>query len=201
MSVNEEAPPTRRSRLSPEREGELYDAVLEVLREVGYEALGMPAVASRAHCSTATLYRQWQGKPGLVVAALRHHQPGPVSDVDTGTLRGDLNNLTLRMAATMADEYELFVALEHIGLHDADLAAEMREKLGAPAQTVVEQILRRAVERKDIPENGPAQKYCQGLILSMSLAHRLITGSLPSKEYSLGFVDSVLIPALRHGDD
>ncbi len=55
-----------RSRLTPEREAELYAAVLDLLREVGYDALTMDAVAARTRASKATLYRQWQGKPELV---------------------------------------------------------------------------------------------------------------------------------------
>ncbi|MGO4429316.1 TetR family transcriptional regulator, partial [Streptomyces sp. MCAF7] len=47
----------RRSRLSPERESELYEAVMGLLTEVGYDALTMDAVAARTHSSKATLYR------------------------------------------------------------------------------------------------------------------------------------------------
>ena len=52
-----------RSRLTPEREAELYAAVLDLLREVGYDALTMDAVAARTRSSKATLYRQWGSKP------------------------------------------------------------------------------------------------------------------------------------------
>ncbi len=52
-----------RSRLTPERESELYAAVLDLLREVGYDALTMDAVAARTHSSKATLYRQWGASP------------------------------------------------------------------------------------------------------------------------------------------
>jgi hypothetical protein len=37
----------RRSRLSSEREAELYQAVIDLVREVGYEAMTMDAVAAR----------------------------------------------------------------------------------------------------------------------------------------------------------
>ena len=54
-----EAATVRRSRITPEREAELYRAVLDLLREVGYDALTMDAVAARTKSSKATLYRQW----------------------------------------------------------------------------------------------------------------------------------------------
>src|ERR1700743_1536379 len=75
-----------RTRLSPEREGELYTAVLDLLREVGYDALTMDAVATRTRSSKATLYRQWGSKPELVVRALRHNKPSRLAEIDTGSL-------------------------------------------------------------------------------------------------------------------
>src|SRR3954449_11409393 len=85
----------RRSRITPEREAELYEAVLELLREVGYDALTMDAVATRTRSSKATLYRQWGGKAELVVKALRSQKPH-FDEVDTGSLRGDLHAIALR---------------------------------------------------------------------------------------------------------
>ena len=41
----------RRTRITPEREAELYEAVLDLLREVGYDALTMDAVAARTRSS------------------------------------------------------------------------------------------------------------------------------------------------------
>ena len=70
-----EAATARRSRITPEREAELYAAVLDLLREVGYDALTMDAVAARTRSSKATLYRQWGGKPELVAKAVRHNKP------------------------------------------------------------------------------------------------------------------------------
>ncbi len=201
MVVSGEAPSTRRSRLGPEREGELFDAVLELLREVGYEGMSMPAVAARARCSTATLYRQWQGKPGLVVAALRHHQPGPLSGIDTGTLRGDLRALILGMPAAGAEEHELFAALEHAGLRDPELAAAMRDTLTGPTREVLRQMLSRGVDRGEISASSPARNYIQDLILGIGLSRRLNEGVAPSQDYLLDFVDAVLLPALRSSEN
>lgn len=88
----------RRSRITPEREAELYEAVLDLLREVGYDALTMDAVAARTKSSKATLYRQWGGKAELVAKAVRHNKPGGIGlgDIDTGSLKGDLHALTRR---------------------------------------------------------------------------------------------------------
>src|SRR5690349_6298758 len=87
-----------RSRITPEREAELYEAVLVLLRDVGYDAITMDAVAARTHSSKATLYRQWGGKAELVAKAVRHNKPGiaGLGEIDTGSLRGDMHALTRR---------------------------------------------------------------------------------------------------------
>ncbi|MFE5606083.1 TetR family transcriptional regulator, partial [Streptomyces sp. NPDC056540] len=46
-----EAMAARRSRITPERQAELHEAVLDLLRDVGYEALTMDAVAARTKSS------------------------------------------------------------------------------------------------------------------------------------------------------
>ncbi|WP_407697255.1 TetR/AcrR family transcriptional regulator, partial [Streptomyces kebangsaanensis] len=56
----------RRSRLTPEREQEFFDAVLEQIRECGYDAVTMEGVAATTRCSKSTLYRQWRTKPRFV---------------------------------------------------------------------------------------------------------------------------------------
>src|SRR4051794_670756 len=86
----------RRSRITPEREAELYEAVLDLLREVGYDSLTMDTVAARTRSSKATLYPQWGGKAELVAKAMRHSKPGSIADIDTGSLKGDLHTVLSR---------------------------------------------------------------------------------------------------------
>ena len=72
MPADTPATPARRTRLTPERERELFTAVVDLVREQGYDALTMDAVAARTKSSKATLYRQWESKPKLVASAMRH---------------------------------------------------------------------------------------------------------------------------------
>ena len=60
-------------------------ATITVLGEVGYTALTMEAVASRAAVSRATIYRWWPSKASLVVEALDRAipKPDPVATGDT----------------------------------------------------------------------------------------------------------------------
>lgn len=112
---------SRRSKITPEREREFYDAVLDQLRENGYEALTMEGVAAQACCSKSTLYRQWKTKPQLVAAALRAGRCVKFASVDTGTLAGDLRSAARAAAQQAGRDTQLVQALGHAVLSDEEL--------------------------------------------------------------------------------
>lgn len=78
------------------RRGEvLEEAILraawEELAEKDYVHLTMESVATRAGTNKAVLYRRWDNKSELVMAALRKHLPKITNEVpNTGSLRGDV---------------------------------------------------------------------------------------------------------------
>lgn len=135
----------RRGPVHPDRPGSTRDAavlpvqrpvVLQLLREVGYEALTLQAVASRGRCSTATLYRQWQGKPKLVVAALQHQRIQPVpAELDAHT--GSLREMVRRVRRAAPPEHQLVAELSHASLGDPELATAMREQFTKPAAEIL----------------------------------------------------------------
>ncbi|MDX1649476.1 MAG: TetR/AcrR family transcriptional regulator [Myxococcota bacterium] len=73
---------------SEEAHQAILQATLELLSEVGYSALTVEGVATRAGVGKATIYRRWPSKLPLVVEAFGQ-LPG-FEDVDTGSLEGDL---------------------------------------------------------------------------------------------------------------
>ena len=122
-----------RSRLTPERESELYGAVIDLLGEVGYEALTMDAVAARTRSSKATLYRQWGSKPELVAKALRHTKPVRLDEIDTGSLRGDFHAVLQRTDdCQMEKNSALMRGLSHAVHNNPDLFQALRELLIEP---------------------------------------------------------------------
>lgn len=187
---------TGRSKLTTDREGEILGATLELLEEVGYQDLTMSAVAERARCSTATIYRQWSGKPGLVIAALRFHRLSPPPDVDTGTLRGDLITMTTHLGAIAEDEVALMTALAHASMRDEGLAQMMRTELSDPAEAQLDRIIDRAVARREIEVDGTIRRYTRHVLLSLSTAPHLGEGARLDGDYLAGFVDTVLLPVL-----
>lgn len=67
----------------------ILDATLELLAEVGLQAMSIEQVAARAAVGKKTIYRRWPSKEALVLDAIRSIQADmPV--MDTGHLRDDL---------------------------------------------------------------------------------------------------------------
>lgn len=186
----------RRSRLSPEREGELYEAVVELLGEVGYDALTMDAVAARTHSSKATLYRQWKSKPQLVASALRHTKPVSLLDIDTGTLRGDLHEIVRCTDGAPARDAALMRGLAQAIHTHPDLHQALRELLIYPEMSALDVLLRRAVDRGEVAPDRPALDYVVHMMCGALVARSLIDGEEPDAAYLGEYVDAVVLPAL-----
>jgi AcrR family transcriptional regulator len=80
----------------------VLSAAAELMLDRGVEATTVDAVAARARVGKATVYRRWRSKEDLAVAAL-----GRVIDVrvpvpDTGSLRGDLEQIYRAAIAFLA---------------------------------------------------------------------------------------------------
>jgi AcrR family transcriptional regulator len=192
-----EAATARRSRITPEREAELYSAVLDLLREVGYDALTMDAVAARTRSSKATLYRQWGGKPELVVKAMRHNKPGGTGDVDTGSLRSDLHTLVSREDdCTMERNSDLMRALAMAAHTNPDLMRALKELLVDPEMGEFQRVMQRAVDRGEIRADCPALEYFVHMMVGAFATRTLIDALPPTQEFLRSYIDAVVLPAL-----
>jgi AcrR family transcriptional regulator len=192
-----EAAAVRRSRITPERETELYAAVLDLLREVGYDALTMDAVAARTRSSKATLYRQWGGKAKLVVRALRHQKPLHLGDIDTGSLRGDLHALArCQDDCQMEQDSALMRALAMAVHANPDLLHAFRELLIEPELEELRPMLQRAVDRGEIRAENPAIGYVLHMMVGAFAARTMIEGEPPTQEFLISYTDAVVLPAL-----
>src|SRR6266545_7581745 len=172
-----------RTRFSLERERELYEAVIELLGEVGYEALTMDTVAARTRSSKATLYRQWKGKPELVIAALQDHKPVRVQDIDTGTLAGDLRELVRQMAARGDQDTAIMRALAHAIERDAKLAHVFHESLVKPEVGALQHMLDRAVGRGELDPKLPARAFLPHLMLGALITRPLVENRHADRAY------------------
>ncbi|MGW6566495.1 TetR/AcrR family transcriptional regulator [Streptomyces sp. NPDC054975] len=186
-----------RSRLTPERESELYEAVLDLLREVGYDALTMDAVATRTHSSKATLYRQWGSKPELVARALRHNKPVGFAEIDTGTLRGDFQAMLEQTDdCQMEKDSALMRGLVHAVHNNPDLLQALRELLIAPEMTGFDEVLERAVARGEVRAENPALKLVPHMLIGAFVARPLIEDQPVDHAFLSDYVDAVVLPSL-----
>ncbi|MFI8827685.1 TetR/AcrR family transcriptional regulator [Streptomyces sp. NPDC053431] len=186
-----------RSRLTPEREAELYEAVLDLLREVGYDALTMDAVAARTRSSKATLYRQWGSKPKLVARALRHNKPVSLAEIDTGSLRGDFRAVMERTDdCQMEKDSALMRGLTHAVHNNPELLQALRELLIEPEMTGLREVLDRAVRRGEIDAANPALTLVPHMLIGAFIARPLIDDRPVDQEFLSAFVDAVVLPSL-----
>ena len=79
----------------------ILNATLDELAEAGYAALTLDRVAVRAGVHRATVYRRWASKDALVADAVITAAARDVPQPDTGSLRGDLRELTHAIVANL----------------------------------------------------------------------------------------------------
>lgn len=190
---------SRRSRITPEREAELYEAVLELLREVGYDALTMDAVAARTRSSKATLYRQWGGKAELVAKAVRYNKPGGfrLEDIDTGSLKGDLHALTLMSDDCQMEQNSALMRGLAMAVHgNPDLLRAFRDHLIEPEMAEFRRVLQRAIDRGEVRPDNPAIEFVMHMMLGGFAARSLIDELPPTQAFLLSYIDAVVLPAL-----
>ncbi|MFD5628629.1 MULTISPECIES: TetR/AcrR family transcriptional regulator [unclassified Streptomyces] len=191
-----EAATVRRSRITPEREAELYTAVLDLLREVGYDALTMDAVAARTKSSKATLYRQWGGKAELVARAMGHQKRGH-ADIDTGSLRGDFHAMVTHSDDCEMEQNSALMRGLAMAIHgNPDLLLAFRELIIEPEMADMRRMLQRAVDRGEIRPDNPAMDYIVHMMIGGFAARTMIDELPPTQAYLTSYIDAVVLPAL-----
>ncbi|GGV82136.1 MULTISPECIES: TetR/AcrR family transcriptional regulator [Streptomyces] len=192
----ETAVASRRSKITPEREREFFDAVLDQIRESGYEAVTMEGVAASTRCSKSTLYRQWRSKPQFVVAALRASRRTRFAGIDTGSLAGDLRQVARAAGEWSGKDTRLLQALGNAILQDAELKKALREALVEPEVDALREMLRRAVERGEVDPDNPALEHVPAQIFGVLRIRPLLEGEYADPDYMVRFVEACVLPAL-----
>ena len=126
------------------------DATLELLAEVGFSAMTVEGVASRAQVGKATIYRRWPSKLPLVVEAFGQ-LPG-FEEVDTGSLAEDLKKM-IRGYLQAFNESPLSAILPSLAgerAHNPELA-ELFEPVSKGRRQPLVRAFERAVDRSEVP--------------------------------------------------
>lgn len=184
-------------RTADPRESELCSVALELLAEVGYEAMSMDALARRARASKATIYRRWSNKAELVADALRMSGVCLFSAPDTGSLREDLLHAARGFGdVTTTNGSQLFASIAHALKSDERLCSVFQERLTEPRRQIVASIVDRAIARGDIPSSARGVALFKDLLPALMLS-RLTMRQPVDEEFYVELVDTVLLPVLR----
>ncbi|MFJ4223228.1 TetR/AcrR family transcriptional regulator [Microbacterium sp. NPDC089695] len=179
----------------PGVEAGILSAVQELLIENGYAGTTIAAVAQRAHCGRSAIYRRWETKAELVVAAVRALQV-TADAPDTGTLRGDLLAAALHFAE--ADERTAGVLasiLSEIG-RDEELREVAYRVIGGPPVAVLTSVIERWIERGEVRADAPVAVIA-GIVPTAAFGSVSLRRRALEPEAVTELVDQVILPALR----
>lgn len=187
-------------RRGAELERAILDAAWAELSEVGYTALTIEAVAKRAGTSKPVIYRRWQSRAALVIAAWAGRQPVEATTPDTGSLRADLVWLFTRVARranSMMSETIAGVMAE--AFKHPEVVTLLRERLDTkPLHTSVGTIVDNAVARGELAPIRPLPHRVLRLPVDLIRAEAILCGGRPLSDEIIGtMVDDVYIPLLK----
>lgn len=177
MKVAVEDPRVTRSKEA------IKSAALELLVEVGAEAITVERIAERSGVAKTTLYRHWPDKNALVLEVLESELKAPL-DPDTGSLDSDLEALSIGLARGLADEriVSILSSLISAAGRDPGLAA-LHNDFRNRRRTVVEQVVSRGRLRGEIRSDITDQEVID-LVGGPLFYRRMLEGSKPGRAYA-----------------
>jgi AcrR family transcriptional regulator len=148
----EEAPARGRGRpRSEEADRAILAATLKMVAAHGVTATTIEGIAAEAGVGKTTIYRRWQSKNDLIVAAVA--QMAPRGDPpDTGTLYGDLKGLAELQRQRLAGTGLLTVAPRVLAesMNDPELHQGFLDSVINPLRGLIRLFIQRAVDRGDL---------------------------------------------------
>jgi AcrR family transcriptional regulator len=167
----------------------------------GLGAVSMDAVAERAGVSKATIYRWWPTKEMLALDAIYDAWAGVPPARDTGSLRGDLLSLLRPWARLAASRPygRVIAAILTAAQSDPAFAAAYRERFVQPRREQGGVILRRAIERGEIPAGTNVEVALD--LLYGPMYHRLLHGHAPLDDRFVGEVIDMALGGIAHVAD
>jgi AcrR family transcriptional regulator len=145
-------PPERRRSIRSHQA--ILAATTQLLAEVGYTALTIEGVATRAGVGKATVYRWWPSKGALVIEAMSTALD-MIPIPESGDLRQDLLAIGKGIVHTLAHTPAgaVIPALAADLMRDPEMAEQFRSQMIRPRRSAITQILRRAADRGELPSD------------------------------------------------
>ena len=152
-------------------------AAFELLADRGYEATSLPEVARRAGVHPTTIYRRWRSKQGLLTDAMLVYAAKNIPTPDTGSLRGDLEQLLREVIAVLAEEpvRALLRAVVTDATTGSSTIAAERTRYWQERLSHAAVIVERAIERGELAGNVDAYALVENLV-APAYMRALLTG-------------------------
>ena len=138
----------------PDVDRKIAQAALDLFGEAGWAGFAMEAVARRAGVRKASLYLRWTSKEALLADAVTLRM-SVVTDVDTGTLRGDLTELAVRMLQIYAGPASRAAWRLNLEADAIPGVAEHYAGLRRSHVLAARAIVRRGIERGELARDVP----------------------------------------------
>ena len=202
MSTSQEPRRGRGRPRTPGAEKRIIDAALEEYGEHGWSGFTMDGVARRAGVGKSTVYLRWQDKDTLLTDAVGSSSD-ELGQVDTGSLRGDLRQLSVnlfRQFREPAGWASLRIMIDTAGA--AEPLGRFTETVADVQVERVETILQRAAARGESTEGvspNAVAEVIYGSVTMQCLGVRLERRALTDAEIdqrAAALVDLVLDGAL-----
>lgn len=193
METDRATPTTGRPR-DPDVERSILAATQDLLIENGYAGTTIAAVAARARCSKAAIYRRWEAKADLVVAAVQTlHATAELPD--TGVLRDDLLAAAMHFAgADVRSARVLASLLSEIG-RDSELYEAAFRAIGRPPVEALIAVIERWIERGVIRPDARVSLIA-GIVPTAAFGSVALRQRPLEPQAVEELVDYVLLPAL-----
>jgi AcrR family transcriptional regulator len=170
----------------------IIEAATELFCEVGYDGLAVEAVAARAGVGKTTIYRRYDSKLDLVIAALERLARDVVTVSDTGVLRTDLLVLTesyqrLLTTTPMGRAIPMMLAAKS---QNPELAVA-HERLVAVRRGRAVDVIEAGIARGELPAGTDAGLVADLLIGALFL-RIFVTGQPVDATYRESLVDQLV---------
>jgi AcrR family transcriptional regulator len=185
--VGEQRPGGRAARVR----SAVLRATGELLTEVGYDAMSVEEVASRAGVHKTTVYRRWPTKAALTADAASLHSADAVPVPDTGNLVDDLTLLAREIVVNIGSDGGARRARSiTAAAATSDELATAMHGFWAHRLALTTTIVERAVERGELPPSTDATLIIESVIGPLYV-RLLLTGEPITEELADQIVELV----------
>ena len=177
----------------PKLDAVITGATLELLADIGFAALTIEAVATRAGVGKATLYRRWPGKEQLVIDAVRTLSEDPDPDTSAGArdeLVGLLEAVRRKSISSLAGR--IFPRLIGESVDNPEFMRRYREQVLDPRRDRFRTALQRAVEQGLVRADVDTDHAIGLLVGPMAYRNLIRNDPPPGPDLAARIVDDVL---------